>query len=729
MTMMDHSLGSRASYAITRRELVGAAACMGVTVVCGAVSRAFADEEDVLSTGPQGAEVAGGFLITQAVASGDVSPLVSAMTRRQKICQMLMPDFRQWRRAGEDEERDLVEMNDEVAGIVDAYGFGGVILFANNVQATQQTFALTWALQEAARRNSAALPAGGIPLLLGIDQEGGIVYRLGSGCAMPGNMAVGATRSAEVARGCGEVMGRELAALGINVDFAPVVDVNNNPNNPVIGLRSFSDRADLVAELGCAELAGIQAQGVAAAVKHFPGHGDAATDSHTGLPCINKTREELEALEFVPFRAAFEAGVDMVMTAHIQFPQVETESVESADPAMGQISLPATLSHVFLTDILRGELGFAGVAVTDALNMDAIAANFAPADAVRRALLAGADIALMPVTMRCLDDVATLDALLDELESDSELTDARLDESVTRILELKLRRGILGLAVSGENADEGRRVVEQPASGDAVPDAPDGVVPRSYDDRLAAALAEVGCEENRAFEREAAALAVTALHASGALPFRPTAGQRVLLVAAYENECPSMELAMRRLIAEGHVPEGVAYESVCYAGADTSAEAVEAAAQWLEALVPQYDFTVVISEVNSTARLSVSIPSFGSAYVPLRVVAAAQTAGVPVAVMSIAKPYDVALYPQDCPVVAVYGNKGMDPTEALAPSNAFGPNIPAGVEAIFGGHAVVGKLPVDVFAVANGPDGTPSIDTGQVVYPFGAGEECPAVEG
>ena len=724
----------RAPRGATRREFVGAAACMGAAAAFGTATRALADavgaqggaaDEDQIASpgGAQGGDAGSGPLISQAISSGDASPLVSAMTRRQKICQTLMPDFRKWREEGEDEEHDLVEMNDEVAGIIDAYGFGGVILFANNVQAKRQKFALTYALQESALRNSAGTPAGGIPLLLGIDQEGGIVYRLGSGCAMPGNMAVGATRSAEVARGCGEVMGRELAALGINVDFAPVVDVNNNPNNPVIGLRSFSDRAGLVAELGCAELAGIQARGVAAAVKHFPGHGDAATDSHTGLPCIDKTREQLEALEFVPFRTAFEAGVDMVMTAHIQFPQVETESATSVDPAMGQINLPATLSHVFLTDILRDELGFTGVAVTDALNMDAIAANFAPADAVRRALLAGADIALMPVTMRCLDDVVALDALLDALEADPELTDARLDESVARILELKLRRGILGLAVQQENADAGERAVEQPAGGDALPDAALAAAP-SYDERLAAALAEVGCEENRAFEREAAALAVTALHASGVLPFCPVEGQRVLLVAAYENECPGMELAMRRLVAEGHVPEGVAYKAVCYAGDDTGEEAVEAAAQRLETLVSQYDFAVVISEVNSTARLSASVPSFGSAYVPMRVVAAAQAAGVPAAVMSIAKPYDVALYPQDCPVVTVYGNKGMDPTEAFAPSNAFGPNIPAGVEAIFGGHAITGKLPVDVFAPATSSDGTPYVDTGQVVYPFGAGEEC-----
>lgn len=664
----------------------------------GMTRRAFACLAGLAAAG--GALRAAGARPCSAAEADGAAGLLASMTRRQKICQMLMPDLRQWRAADQEEPQDLVELNDEAAWLVESYGFGGVILFANNVKETRQTLALTDALQAAATRNSAGAPGAGIPLLLGIDQEGGIVYRLGSGCALPGNMALGATRSAACARGCGEVMGRELAALGINVDFAPVMDVNNNPNNPVIGLRSFSDRPELVAELGAAELEGIQARGVAATAKHFPGHGDAATDSHTGLPRIDKTRAELEELEFVPFRAAVEAGVDMVMTAHIQYPLVETGTAVSIDPEMGEIALPATLSHVFLTDILRGELGFDGVAVTDALNMDAIAANFAPADAARRAFLAGADIALMPVTLRSLDDVAALDGLLDKLEADPGLTDGRLDESVARILELKQRRGILP-------AGAGR---EEP-----------------FEDRLARALEEVGSEESRALEREAAASAVTVVRGEGLLPFRPSPGQRVLLVAAYENERPGMELAMRRLVAEGVVPDGVAWESVRYVEPDADAETVEAAVQELAGRVAEADFAVVVSEIGSTSRLSEREPSFTNAYVPARLAEAAAARGVPLAVMSISKPYDLALYRPGCALVAVYGNKGMDPTESLAPDFAFGPNVPAGVEVIFGGHAAQGKLPVDLCAVAAGPDGAPLIDTAQVVYPFGSGEEYPAV--
>ncbi len=684
------------SSGLSRRAFVGAAACAGAAALpsmlglsgCAAAGAKSAAEDESAS------------YVARAAKSGDVSALLKAMTRREKICQMLMPDFRKWNAEGSAEDAaDFVEMNDQVDTIVDKYGFGGVILFANNVHETQQTFDLTYALQTAAVRNSAGSDGGGIPLLLGIDQEGGIVYRLGSGCAMPGNMALGATRSTDLARQCGEVMASELASLGINVDFAPVMDVNNNPNNPVIGLRSFSDRPELVSELGCAVLKGIQDQGVCGCAKHFPGHGDASTDSHTGLPRIDKSLAELEELEFVPFRAAFKAGVDMVMTAHIQYPQVETETATSTDPEMGEMALPATLSKTFLTDILRDELGFEGVAITDALSMDAIASNFTATDAVRRTFLAGADIALMPVQLRCNDDVNAMEELVADLEADEELTDERLDASVRRILELKLNRGILALATAGAGV------------------AGAGI---SYDEGLETALATVGCEKNREVEREAAACAVTVVRGEGLLPFQPKAGQRVVLVAAQENEMPGMELAMRRLVAEGHLPEDVAYESLSYASDDESDAAAEAAAAKVADAVAGADFAVVVSEIGRSAVLGAS--NFLSGTVCSRAIEAAGQAGVPLAIMSVSKPYDLALYDDGCALLAVYGNKGMDPTEALAPDHAFGPNVVAGVEAIFGGHKVTGKLPVDIFAVATGADGSSAIDTNTVLYPFGTGE-------
>ena len=680
---------------LTRRSFVGSAglACAGAAAVVlpSALGLSGCAEKEPDS------------YVARAVKHQDVSVLLDAMTRREKICQMIMPDFRRWTDDASLEDTDAPDftvMNDEVDAIIDKYGFGGVILFANNVHETQQTFDLTYAMQKAAVRNSGGSKTGGIPLLLGIDQEGGIVYRLGSGCAMPGNMALGATRSTDLASQCGEVMAGELASLGINVDFAPVVDVNNNPNNPVIGLRSFSDRPDLVSELGCAVLGGIQGKGVCGCAKHFPGHGDAATDSHTGLPRIDKSLAELEALEFVPFRAAFAAGADMVMTAHIQYPQVETETATSIDPEMGEMVLPATLSKTFLTDILRNDLGFEGVAITDALSMDAITANFTPLDASRRAILAGIDIVLMPVPLHRPDHEQAMADIIDALENDADITDDRLNESVRRILELKLRRGILALATAGENV----------AGAGA-----------SYDEGLEKANNTVGCDDNRAIEREAAASAVTVVRGEGLLPFKPAAGQRVVLVAANESERPGMELGMRRLIAEGNVPDGVVYESMCYVGDDTGDEAAEAAATKVAEAVSGADFAVVVSEIGK-GNLAIESSSFLAGAVCKRAIEAAKASGTKLAVMSISKPYDLALYDEGAALVAVFGNKGMDPTEALAPDHAFGPNVPAGVEAVFGGHSVAGQLPVDIYAVATADDGTSTIDTSKIVYPFGSGE-------
>ena len=624
----------------------------------------------------------------RAQEPADIPTIVAGMTRRQKICQMLMPDFRQWTVDGA--LVDLTQLPDAVADLIDTYDFGGVILFANNVKETDQTLKLTMDMQAAALRNTSGTAFGDIPLLLTIDQEGGIVYRLGSGTALPGNMACGSTRDTSDARQCGEVIGRELAALKLNVNFAPVFDVNNNPNNPVIGLRSFSSDPELVAELGIPMMQGIQAQQVACAAKHFPGHGDAGTDSHTGLPRIDKSKAELEALEFIPFRAAIDAGVDMVMTAHIQYPQAETTKVPSADPAAGDIELPATLSPVFMTKILRDEFGFAGVAVTDALNMDAIAKNFGYIDAVKRTFKAGVDIALMPVTLRSAADIPKLEQLVSALEGDAELSDERLDTSVTRILTLKHNRGILNYA-----NDLG-----------------------TYEENLARARQQVGSAENRAIEREVAADAICVVkNEGGALPMRPKAGAHVLLVAAWANERPGMELSMRRLLAEGVLDAGVTFESVDYA---ESYDDPDAAVSAIGEKIAQASHVVVISEIGSAKNLDPDLKSGSSAYVPTRVVRMSNAAGVPVAVLSISKPYDVAVYPEAAAVAAAFGNKGMDPTEGLAPTAAFGPNVPAGVEVIFGGHAAGGKLPVDVFATKR-VDSTVQIDTSQVVYPIGTG--------
>jgi beta-N-acetylhexosaminidase len=246
-------------------------------------------------------------------------------------------------------------------------GVGGVILFDKNISAPRQVASLTNALQESARG------AGRPPLLIGVDQEGGPVARLRMGAThFPSAMAFGAARSEALAASAAGITARELRALGLHMNMAPVLDVNNNPANPVIGVRSYGEDPALVARLGTAAIRAMQASGVLATAKHFPGHGDTSQDSHVTLPVVPHAQARLDAVELLPFRAAIRIGVAAVMTAHVVF--------KALDP-----DRPATLSPAVL-GFLRSDLGFAGLIVTDSMGMRAITDRFPPGEAAVQVL-------------------------------------------------------------------------------------------------------------------------------------------------------------------------------------------------------------------------------------------------------------------------------------------------------------------------------------------------------
>jgi beta-N-acetylhexosaminidase len=249
-----------------------------------------------------------------------------------------------------------------------ADGLGGIVLFSNNIESPDRVAALTAALRD--ERDD---------IVIATDEEGGDVTRLEavSGSSYPGNLALGQVNDPALTQAVAASIGRDLAAAGINLDFAPVADVNTNPDNPIIGVRSFGDRPELVAAHVVAFIKGLQSQGVAACAKHFPGHGDTIVDSHRDLPVSNQDMEQLATGALVPFRAAIQAGVEAIMTAHLMLPAYD--------------SLPATLSRRILSDLLRRQLGFTGLVVTDALEMGAISRTRGPNEAAVMALLAGAD--------------------------------------------------------------------------------------------------------------------------------------------------------------------------------------------------------------------------------------------------------------------------------------------------------------------------------------------------
>ena len=597
---------------------------------------------------------------TAEKASPQVEKLLEDMPLKQKVTQMIVPDFRKWQEAGQESPQDLTKVNAEVAEAIDKYDFGGVILFAENVKETKQTLALTQDMQKAAIENKAN--NGKIPLLLAIDQEGGIVYRLGSGTALPGNMAIGATNDPKLATEAGQIIGRELSALGLNVDFAPVLDTNNNPQNPVIGLRSFSSDPNRVAYLGIPMMKGIQDYNVAVAAKHFPGHGDTAVDSHTGLPLVDKSLAELEKLELLPFKKAMDAGVDLLMTAHIQYPQIEKDQVVSKETGE-KIYVPATLSDDILTGLVRKKYGYKGVIVSDAMGMDAIAKNFGEVEAVKMAIKAGVDLVLMPTTLRSKTDLSKIDTIVDEVVravQTGDISEERLNESVRRILTLKEKRGVL-------NFDPSARTPEK-------------------------AEEAVGSTLNRDLERKIAAAAVTVVkNEDHTLPFKVQKGDHVLLLGAFENEVPGLNLGMRRLIADGVLPKDTSFVAKNF----TKESTLDSLKEDLE----KATHIVVISEIGYEGQLD---KDFWRTKIPTEIVHYANTNHKKAAVLSISKPYDVANYPAAKAILAVYGNKGMDPTESLKPDNAFGPNIPAGVEVIFNGKEHVGTLPVDIPKIVDG---------------------------
>ncbi len=276
-----------------------------------------------------------------------------------------------------------------------------------------------------ARQTRAIQQRSRIPLIIAADLERGIGGTICGALEVVTCMALGATRDEKAAFDAGRMVGEEAAAMGINMDFAPVVDVNSNPANPVINTRSFGSDSDLVSKLGVAFFRGLREAGVAACAKHFPGHGNTNIDSHSMLGSIGGDRSELEHTELRPFRAMIDAGIDAIMSAHLLVPALEPER------------LPATLSRNIMTTLLRDELGFQGVAVSDALDMGAVAGNFTPEIAIPMAINAGCDQLIMPQ-----DNKRAIDALTDAIAR-GEVSEGRLDEAVARILTLKESRGIL----------------------------------------------------------------------------------------------------------------------------------------------------------------------------------------------------------------------------------------------------------------------------------------------
>ncbi|MFC3031500.1 glycoside hydrolase family 3 protein [Pseudoalteromonas fenneropenaei] len=427
--------------------------------------------------------------------------------------QKLMLDFRYYCQQGKSEtcRTPMTQLPPELADIIARYDIGGVILFSENTADTAQIVKLTNDLQLAASHSPSKLP-----LFIAIDQEGGRVARINRAQAtsFTGNMSIGATfprKGSHYASAVATVIGKELNSLGVNVNFAPTVDVNVNPLNPVINVRSFGENPDIVATLGAAQVNAFEQQGVLSALKHFPGHGDTHVDSHTGLPIVHHDKATITAVDLKPFTDIIRSSPPaMIMTAHIQYPALDDSLVTNMS---GQKMLrPATMSRKIMTNLLRNELNYQGITITDALDMAGISHFFSPAKATIETFKAGVDIALMPLAIRTPKDVVALTQLFTELENavkSGELNHSEQLASYQRIATLK------------------RKLDKTPRS-------------------VAIAETLLGAPEHRQLEAALALDAITQVKNQGIIPLRDTA-KRIHIIMPDTRKCLALQQALSKL--------------------------------------------------------------------------------------------------------------------------------------------------------------------------------------
>ena len=577
---------------------------------------------------------------------------LASMSTEDKISMMIMPAFR-WKMDAEGTRTKVTEITEDITNTLNKHSYAGVILFLENTATNAGTTRFIDQLQKA---NAAG---GDRPqLIISTDQEGGNVTRLTQGTMTPGNMALGAINDLSVTKEVAEMMGKELTAIGFNADFAPDVDVNNNPANPVIGVRSFSDDAQTVAKHGSVFVRALNDSGIISTLKHFPGHGDTSTDSHTGLPSIDKSYEQLKQNELIPFQACIDAGSQMIMTAHIVYPQIEKETYVSKQTGE-TINLPATLSKTVITDILRGDMGFGGVVVTDSMEMDAIAKHFDRYDAAKLAIEAGVDILLMPFELRTKENFADMDTYISTLAQQADLGKIpmdKIDAAVLRILKMKENNGMFQ-AYDGSDIES----------------------------RVQYAVDNVGTKANHDREWEITKKAITLVkNDNDTLPLT-TPGQKTVVLVPYDDETIPMNYAVRKLTEDGKLPDGAVVEAYSYRK-KTPAEVLP--------MIEGADNVVFMSEIYGASGLKNEIATAADLLADT-----VHQRGGKFIVMSVSLPYDAARFRKADAIMLAYLPRSMpvDPGDKVKEMQQYGPNMPAALYMMFSkDDAPTAKLPVNI---------------------------------
>lgn len=366
-----------------------------------------------------------------SLSTNPIQEQLNKMTLNEKIGQMIIAGF------------DGTTVDISARDLINKYKLGGLIVYQPNVKDAAQLASLTNWIKIANTRNK-------IPLFISVDQEGGRVNRMPSSIInTPSARTIGHTNSEQYAYNIGNIIAKELAAFGFNTDFAPVLDIQSNPNNTVIGDRSFGSTPSLVSKLGVSMMKGISAGQIIPVVKHFPGHGDTSIDSHLELPVVTNDLSRLKSFELIPFSNAFKNGADMVMVAHILMQKLDSK-------------YPASMSQTVITDLLREQLGFWGVVITDDMTMGAIVKHYTLEAAVVRSVNAGSNIILVG---HGKDNVAAVYNSLYAAVTNRTISEDSINKSVYRILALKHKYNINNNEVSPVNVNNVNSLIKKAISG------------------------------------------------------------------------------------------------------------------------------------------------------------------------------------------------------------------------------------------------------------------------
>ncbi|WP_338628443.1 glycoside hydrolase family 3 protein [Yersinia intermedia] len=580
---------------------------------------------------------------------------LSKMSLEEKIGQILMVDIRSWSNADNSDKTAFIEINETVSKMIHDYHLGSIILFRENLIDTPQTVELINNIQRA-RSN--------LPLFISTDQEGGYVTRLRVGTEMPGNMALGATGSSKLAQQAGSIHGYELSSLGFNFNFGPVVDVNNNQNNPVIGVRSYSNDPVLVGELARSYINGIHKSNVLTSLKHFPGHGNVTSDTHFALPTVNIDKTAWQQVELKPFVEVMPV-TDAIMTAHVVVPALDNSMLTNTKGE--KIGTPATLSKPILTDILRNELKYDGLILTDAMDMGAITSNFDRNWSIKQAIMAGNDIVLMPIEIKNSTSIEQLNALYGYLKAEAAKDPAfklRIEDAAQRVIYTKLNKRIS---------------------------------PEPHD--IARAQRVVASKNHKDIENFISEQAITLIKNDNVLPYKVKSQNKIMV---FSDEKPRNELITKHLddIAnEFQVNFAVKNQVIKLDKDNVSAEDIAKQIKDQDIIILA-TYNLKLNPINAQ-----------------RVIDEANKANIPLVVISSRNPYDIAYLSGVKANIAIYGITGFDVTNNVR--NSLETNIRSGLRTLFKGSKgrldvlaePHGKLPVDIR--------TP--DNSQILYPRGYG--------